>query len=87
MEPYRIKFKASAAKEFRKLSSSIQKRIRASINALKTEPRPSGVTKLKGSDQLYRIRIGDYRVVYSIDDAIKIILITRVRHRRDAYDA
>jgi mRNA interferase RelE/StbE len=86
MEAYQIKFKSSAAKEFRKLSSNIQQRIKTPINALKTDPRPTGAIKLKGSDDLYRIRVGDYRVVYSIDDAIKIILITRVRHRREIYD-
>ena len=78
---YRIKFKASAAKEFRKLPANIQKRLQIPINALRTEPRPSGSIKLQGSDQLYRIRVGDYRVVYSIDDTIKIIVVTRVRHR------
>lgn len=72
MEPYRIKFKSSAAKEFRKLSPTIQARMRTPINALKTDPRPSGVIKLKGSDQLYRLRVGDYRVVYSVDDEVQL---------------
>ena len=87
MEAYIIKFKASATKEFQKLSSSVQQRLRTPINSLKTDPRPPGSIKLKGSDQLYRIRVGDYRVVYSIDDAVKIVLVTRVRHRREVYDS
>ncbi|MEY2976449.1 MAG: type II toxin-antitoxin system RelE family toxin [Prochlorotrichaceae cyanobacterium] len=82
---YRIKFKASAAKEFRKLPANIQKRLQIPINALRNDPRPSGSIKLKGSEQLYRIRLGDYRVVYSVDDTIQVIFITRVRHRRDVY--
>ncbi len=86
MTLYRIKFKSSAAKEFRKLPQTVQVRMRTPINRLKTDPRPSGVIKLKGGDQLYRLRVGNYRIVYSIDDVIKIIFITRVRHRRDAYN-
>jgi len=85
MPPYDIQFKSSAAKEFRKLPPTIQQRMKTPINALKTDPRPSGAIKLKGSDQLYRIRVGDYRIVYSVDDVIKIVLITRIRHRRDVY--
>jgi mRNA interferase RelE/StbE len=82
---YRIKFKASAAKEFRKLPANIQKRLQIAINALRNDPRPSGSIKLKGSEQLYRIRLGDYRVVYGVDDAIQVVFVTRVRHRRDIY--
>lgn len=85
MADYRIKFKASAAKEFRKLPAELKQRLRKAINKLSQEPRPAGVTKLKGDDRLYRIRIGNYRVVYKIDDEIKVVLITRIRHRRDVY--
>ena len=82
---YRIKFKASAAKEFRKLPANIQKRLQIAINALKNDPHPSGSIKLEGSEHLYRIRLGDYRVVYGVDDAIQVVFVTRVRHRRDVY--
>jgi mRNA interferase RelE/StbE len=85
MTPYEIQFKSSAAREFRKLIPEIKTRIRESINALKTEPRPIGVKKLAGENDLYRIRVGDYRVIYEIDDTTQILLVTRVRHRRDVY--
>lgn len=85
MSRYQVTFKSSAAKEFRKLSLSVKKRIQDAINQLIKEPCPSGIVKLKGNDNLFRIRVGEYRIVYKIDDANQKILITRVRHRRDVY--
>lgn len=56
------------------------------IQGLVAEPRPSGVKKLRdAAGDLYRIRIGDYRVIYEIDDAVIVVVIIRVRHRREAY--
>ena len=60
-------------------------RLRKAINALKSEPRPAGVKKLAGAMDLYRIRVGDYRVIYEIDNDAQLIVVTRVRHRRDVY--
>jgi mRNA interferase RelE/StbE len=85
MAQYEVEFKTSAAKEFRKLAPEIKYRIREGINALKTEPRPVGVKKLVEEFSLCRIRLGDYRIIYEIDDSEQILLITRVRHRSDAY--
>lgn len=85
MAQYDIQFKASAAREFRKLAPEIKSCIREVVNALKTEPRPVGVKKLTGETHLYRIRVGDYRIVYEIDDTTQVLQVTRVRHRRDAY--
>jgi mRNA interferase RelE/StbE len=85
MNEYQIKFKSSAAKEFRKLPSKIKERIREAFNQLTENPLPAGVVKLKGEDRLFRIRIGNYRIVYEIDDEVKLVLITRVRHRKDVY--
>jgi mRNA interferase RelE/StbE len=82
---YQIKFKSSAAKEFRKLSSQIKERIREAVDQLAENPRPSGVVKLRGEDRLFRIRIGDYRIVYEIDDSAKLVRVTRIRHRKDVY--
>jgi mRNA interferase RelE/StbE len=56
-----------------------------SLDQLQQDPRPSGIVKLQGEDQLYRVRVGDYRIVYTIDDHDKIIKITRIRHRQDIY--
>ncbi len=85
MSQYQITFKSSAAKEFKKLPLSIKKRIRDAINQLRENPRPSGVVKLKGEEGLFRIRVGDYRVVYEIEDTDKKLCVTRVRHRQDVY--
>jgi len=70
---YAIEVKPSAHKELEKLEG------------LAADPRPSGCKKLRGYKDLWRIRIGDYRVVYIIDDAQKIVRITRVAHRSDVY--
>jgi mRNA interferase RelE/StbE len=85
MNNYRIQFKTSAAKEFKKLHPSVKQRVGESLDQLQQDPRPSGVVKLQGEDQLYRVRVGDYRIVYTIDDHDKIIKITRIRHRQDVY--
>lgn len=82
---YTLRFKNSAAKEFRGLSKELRQRVGEAIDRLSLNPRPEGMVKLQGSDNLYRIRIGDYRVVYTIDGKEKVILIMRVRHRRDVY--
>jgi mRNA interferase RelE/StbE len=83
---YQIKFKSSAVKELKNSPSQIQKRISIKIEELRQNPRPSGVVKLTGDDKLYRVRVGNYRIVFSIDDTERIIRITRIRHRRDVYD-
>ncbi|HSM80300.1 MAG TPA: type II toxin-antitoxin system RelE/ParE family toxin [Nodosilinea sp.] len=85
MAPYEVQFKASAAKEFRKLTPDLKARIRTAISALQQDPRPPGVKKLVGETHLYRLRVGDFRVIYEIDDAAKRLVVTRIRHRRDVY--
>jgi mRNA interferase RelE/StbE len=82
---YTIRFKQSAAKEFKKLPAKAQARILEAIEALSGEPRPPGCRKLVGSENLYRIRVGQYRVIYEIDDGELIIMIIIIRHRKDAY--
>lgn len=85
MDEYNISFKSSAAKEFRNLPENIKESIEIAIDELRQNPRPIGIVKLQNKEDIYRIRVGDYRVVYEIDDAVKSIVITRVRHRREAY--
>jgi mRNA interferase RelE/StbE len=85
MTEYNIEFVASAAKEFRDLNSDMKYRIGSAIRELRNNPRPIGVRKLKGHESLYRIRVGHYRVVYEIDDQAKMVLVTRVRRRQEAY--
>ena len=86
MPRYSLKIKPSAAKELDALSDTLFARIDRKILALADNPRPAGCQKLKGYKDLWRIRVGDYRVVYTIDDARLLVEITRVRHRRDVYD-
>jgi mRNA interferase RelE/StbE len=84
MENYRILFRNSAAKELRGIPEAILKKIWDRIEALARDPRPHGSEKLAGRDH-YRFRLGDYRIVYSIDDREKSILIDKVGHRKDVY--
>jgi mRNA interferase RelE/StbE len=67
------------------LPKPLQKRIDATIHALANNPRPPGVTKLQGAEDRYRIRVGDYRVIYSIVDAALLVLVLEVLNRREAY--
>lgn len=61
-------------------------RIIVAVEALADEPRPQGCRKLVGSDDLYRIRVGDYRVIYSVDDRLLVVGVERVRHRKEVYE-
>lgn len=82
---YEIQFLASAAKEFNSLPKDVKTRVAKALDGLEVNPRPPGVRKLRGHKRLYRIRVGSYRVVYEIDDDAKVILVTRIRHRREVY--
>jgi mRNA interferase RelE/StbE len=85
MAQYRVIFKGSADKALRQLPEGVQLRIAAATKALMDDPRPRGCVKLKGEDGLWRIRVGDYRVVYTIQDDELIVLVVRVAHRKDVY--
>jgi mRNA interferase RelE/StbE len=81
---YSLFIKRSAAKELEQLPSKERKRISARVGALATEPRPPGAEKLSGYEK-YRLRQGDYRVLYSIDDDARSVTIVKIGHRRDVY--
>lgn len=85
MAAYDIDFLHRAAREFAKLTKDVQRRLTPKIDALAIEPRPQGCEKLEGTRDAYRIRVGDYRVVYLVHDDSAAVLVTRVAHRRDAY--
>jgi mRNA interferase RelE/StbE len=85
MADYSVTFARSARKELEKLPSSVARRVIEHIEALAKTSRPSGAIRLQGNKNLWRIRVGEYRVIYSIDDDARIIDISVVRHRRDAY--
>ena len=83
---YRIQFTPSAEREFLKLPKPLQGRLDLKIDALARNPRPGGVVKLAGQEA-YRIRVGDYRVVYEIHDRVLVVLVLTVGHRGDVYRA
>ena len=82
---YTIEFKPAAAREFRKLPREVQLKISTALDKLSQEPRAHGVRKLAGPEDLYRVRVGDYRVIFAIRDVLLVVIVVRVRHRSDAY--
>ena len=82
---YKVFFQPSALRELRKLPRDVQVRVVARAEALAKNPRPEGVKKLAGLEELYRLRVGDYRVIYQIQDQRLVVLVVRIRHRRDVY--
>jgi mRNA interferase RelE/StbE len=83
---YRVALTASAEKELHGLPAKVVARIISRLEDLAETPRPSGCKKLKGGDNVWRVRVGDYRIVYEIDDAGKTVDVTRIAHRREAYE-
>jgi mRNA interferase RelE/StbE len=81
---HRVFIERSAARSLSRITSPHRQRVAAAIKALSSDPRPSGVKKLIGRDA-WRIRVGEYRVIYEIDDKASIILVVVVAPRQDAY--
>ena len=86
MADYSISFVRSARKELESLSDQLIRRVLPKIESLSRNPRPSGCKKLKGSNDLWRIRVGEYRVVYSIVDREVGVEVIAIRHRSQAYE-
>jgi mRNA interferase RelE/StbE len=82
---YQVVIERRAEKDLDRLSPPILRRVTESILALAVDPRPSGCRKLVGGQNDWRIRVGDYRVVYQIADGIRLVRVNRVRHRREVY--
>jgi len=82
---YAVVFARSARKELQNLDPQVAKRILKTIEELVANPRPSGVVKLEGASDLWRVRVGAWRVVYRISDRDRLVDVVAVRHRRDAY--
>ncbi|MBK7897060.1 MAG: type II toxin-antitoxin system RelE/ParE family toxin [Candidatus Promineifilaceae bacterium] len=80
-----LKIKNSAERDLKRLPKPLFLRLNQKILALREEPRPPGARKLQGKLEGWRVRVGDYRIVYQIDDAEQTVTIVRVRHRRDVY--
>ena len=83
---YRIEFRPAARRDLKDLPRDVLDRVSRKISALAENPRPLGVEKLSGSEEdFYRIRVGDYRVLYRIEDKVLLIIIIKARHRREVY--
>ena len=85
MHEYAVVFARSARKELERLGEPLASRVLRRIEALALSPRPDGCRKLQGAANLWRIRIGDHRVLYSVDDVRLVVDVIAVRHRGDAY--
>lgn len=82
---YRIEVKPRAVKALAGIPNPHRRRIAKAIDALADEPRPNGCAKLTGAEDAYRIRVGEYRIVYQIADKVLIVYVVRVGHRKDVY--
>ena len=87
MPKYKVLFDKKYLKELVKIPKEIRSNIQDRVSGLSDNPRPDGAIKLQGSkkEPLYRIRCGDYRVIYAIKDDVLIVLVVDVGHRRDVY--
>jgi mRNA interferase RelE/StbE len=83
--PYTVVLTQAAQRDLRALDRRTLQRVDQKIRALATNPRPSGAEKLKGASDVYRVRVGDYRILYQIEDDRLIVAVVRVRHRREVY--
>jgi mRNA interferase RelE/StbE len=83
MPSYSVALAPAAERDLRKLAPEVRERLRPAIDALATNPRPSGVKKLSSGD--YRIRVGPLRVVYEVRDRVLVVLVLKIAHRREVY--
>jgi mRNA interferase RelE/StbE len=82
---YTAEFAASAAREFRALDRQTQRRISAKVSELGEDPFPVGVRKFQGEEDHWRIRVGNYRVIYRVEKRQVVIVVVRIGHRREVY--
>ena len=82
---YRVSLAPSAARQLRKFDPQVRRRIQAALELLALEPRPPAATRLVGGSGEWRVRTGDYRIVYEIHDDELLVLVLRIAHRRDIY--
>ena len=85
MASFEVILKPSVEKDFLSLPKPVVGRVLHRIEELKANPFPPQSSKLQGAEHLYRIRVGDYRIVYKVDSTAKVVLVQHVRHRREVY--
>ena len=86
MNNYAVEVKPSARKELEALPDNVLSRVVRKLEVLADTPRSAGCKKLKGHKDQWRVRVGDWRVVYIIDDTAKVVSVTRIAHRREVYE-
>jgi mRNA interferase RelE/StbE len=84
---YRIALSPMAARQLRKLDAQVRRRVQAALDLLAEQPRPPAATRLVGGAGGWRVRTGDYRIVYEIEEDRLLILVLRIGHRREVYDS
>jgi mRNA interferase RelE/StbE len=82
---YELIIKPSAEKQMDRLPAKFRRRVVDALDGLRDEPRPAGCVKLSGEDNLWRIRVGEHRVIYAIEDEALTVLVVRVAHRKEVY--
>ena len=85
MSRYRIEVRPAAQRSLRKLDPQIAKRIQGAISLLSDDPRPPNSRKLRGRDA-FRVRVGDYRIIYTVEDDVLLVVVVTLGHRRDIYE-
>lgn len=83
--PYRVTFTDAAARQIRRLDRPVQRRLLAAADRLSQDPRPHGIKALQGAPSLLRLRVGDYRLIYTVKDLELLVLVVTVGHRREVY--
>jgi mRNA interferase RelE/StbE len=83
---YSVEIKSPARKELEELPDNVLERVVIKIDSLAINPRPSGCVKLKGFKSQWRIRVGNWRILYAIDDADRLVSVTQIKHSREAYE-
>ena len=83
---YKVEIASAPAKYLERLrDESLKRRIVKSLRSLEANPRPPGCLKMQGQDELYRVRVGDYRIIYQVQDAVLLVLVVNIGNRRDIY--
>ncbi|WP_439690812.1 type II toxin-antitoxin system RelE family toxin [Curtobacterium sp. SP.BCp] len=85
MSRYSVEFTSAAARAIRKLPKNVRTRLLDATEGLRDDPRPSGSRRLSGTEFAWRIRIGDYRVIYEVEDDLLLVTVVRAAHRREVY--
>ncbi|MGH8960708.1 MAG: type II toxin-antitoxin system RelE family toxin [Jatrophihabitantaceae bacterium] len=85
MSAYRIELRPAAVRALRKLDPQVRSRLQGAIALLAQDPRPPGARALQGRPGL-RVRVGDYRIIYTVEDDVLLVVVVRLGHRRDIYD-